>query len=150
MRFVCDAMLGRLAKYLRILGLDTVYARTAKDVDGYLTNGIPSHLLTKRQGSTGGEHWTIVRANDPRDQLREVAPLITPYLAPRGILTRCILCNTSLAEIQKKDAERFVPEFVFHQHEKFTRCPACGRIYWEGTHSARMAELINEILPGDR
>lgn len=149
MRFVCDVMLGKLAKYLRILGLDTVYSRNARDIDRYLANGIPSHLLTKKR-SAGGERCTLVTANDPKNQVREIGPLIRPHLAPDRILTRCLLCNTSLVEVDRKDAERFVPEFVFHRQERFVQCPVCGKIYWGGTHSARMAQLIKEILSVDR
>jgi uncharacterized protein with PIN domain len=63
-----------------------------------------------------------------------------------GLLTRCIGCNTVLESIPKEQARPAVPPYVFHTQKQFSRCPHCGRLYWKGTHEARIRDRLNKLF----
>jgi|Deesub1362A_J573_1020465.scaffolds.fasta_scaffold01396_2 hypothetical protein len=156
MRFVADSMLGRLARWLRILGYDTVYfphiedrliLRIAREEDRI--------LLTRDRGLVkvrGLKRYLLLRENDPFKQLKEVitALRLTPYRGSDrfGIpsLVRCPVCNALLRRIPKEEAEGHVPEYVYNTVREFKRCPGCGRFYWKGTHPERAQRKLTEVL----
>ncbi len=149
-RFLADAMLGRLARWLRYLGYDTAYDARAGDAalaGRALREG--RTLLTRDHGLL--ERWplsgaVLVESDRPSDQLRQVVNTLD--LAWRGReRTRCTVCNGILRPLPAEEARDRVPAFVFATRDRFTRCPDCGRIYWEGTHAARMREALELILP---
>jgi len=150
MRFVCDAMLGKLAKYLRIFGLDTVYARSASEFERYMApdEAVNSCIFTRRLHIAHDDRIVFVRSDKPKDQLREVWPVVAFYVNPSDIMGRCIRCNERLADSPKADVEPYIPEYVFHKYERFRRCPACGKVYWEGSHAAHMSQFIEEVSFG--
>ena len=146
MRFICDAMLGGLAKRLRILGLDTIYVRSMSDVASYRVNGEVPYFFTKRKLQNIPYGNTIyVESNYVTDQLREVRRVVLPYVSERDFMKRCIKCNVLLAEVNKDEVESVVPEFVFHRYSRFKACPSCNKVYWEGTHVERMNEWVRKI-----
>lgn len=145
MRFVCDVMLGKLAKYLRILGFDAVYVRSLKTLDGFTAGEEPTWFITRRSSAVPYEQTIRIRATNVKEQLKELGPLIRPHIDPDKVLQRCIGCNTPLIDADKKSIEHLVPEFIFHAYNAFKRCPSCGRVYWEGTHADNMADLIKEV-----
>ena len=146
MRFVCDAMLGKLAKYLRIFGFDTVYAPNAAALERVRTNEPDRVLLTRRKGPTGFTTTVLIRSDSAREQLREIKALIEPAIERSAVFGRCIECNAELIEADKSDVEPDVPEFVYHRYAAFKRCPSCKKVYWEGSHTAGMAALLEEML----
>lgn len=145
-RFICDVMLGRLAKYLRILGFDAEYVRNGADLEHYAAGAEDRIFLTRRSGPTGFARTLLLRSEVTREQLREMAGLIRSCIRPEQILGRCIRCNMELIVVDKKEVESLVPEFVYHQYVRFKRCPTCGRVYWEGSHRSGMDRLLKEIL----
>ncbi|MBA4416311.1 MAG: hypothetical protein C0392_00145 [Syntrophus sp. (in: bacteria)] len=176
MRFICDAMLGKLAKYLRILGLDTVYIKNMNELTPYCSSDY-QFFFTRRRLIKGNEPpqspspdplprrgegmllprsklWGIIRidrvvfiiSDKAMEQIREIQDIIRPYVDLKKAMTRCIKCNTPLAPIKKIDVEQYIPEFVFHQYETFSICPSCRNIYWEGSHTAHMARFAEEIF----
>ena len=140
MRFAVDRMLGRLARWLRILGHDVAYGphlggRTlvdcarrerrlllTRDTRLLRSPDVPAHLF--------------ITADRFRDQLREVAAAVP--LAGAGILTRCLDCNRLLESVAREDARERVPPFVWQTAEQFLRCPGCGRLFWPATHRAHV------------
>ncbi len=146
MTFYCDVMLGKLAKYLRILGLDTVYLRGSADLDEFAAGTADRCLLTRRRFHPGGAPIIEVHFDLPKDQLREILPVIKPYLDRAGFMTRCLRCNAVLEEVDRRSVEQSIPEFTFHSQKRFRRCPSCSRIYWPGSHGERMKGLLQEIL----
>jgi uncharacterized protein len=145
MRFVCDVMLGRLAKYLRILGFDAAYITSLKILDRFTRDNGPTYFLTRRTSAVPYEQTIRIKATNVREQLRELKALIRPHLDPGKMLQRCINCNMLLVDTDKKSIEHLVPEFVFHTYTSFKVCPSCSRVYWEGTHAEHMADLIKEV-----
>lgn len=156
-RFAADAMLGRLARWLRLLGLDTHFEAHVADADLVrlaLQQG--RWLLTRDRGLLA--EWRVagayrVRAERPRAQLGEVVSHfeLVPHLRP---LTRCALCNAALEALPPEEARGRVPERVRAGGGPLRLCPVCGRGYWRGSHVARMqrviAELVREVEAGPR
>lgn len=145
-RFVADTMLGRLAKWLRILGYDTHYD-PALDDDALLRiaqaeNRIlltRDHALARR----GGTHAFLVDHEDLISQLRMIRERFgDPGDAP---FSRCPVCNARLVAVPREAVVSHVPAFVWQQYERFHRCPACGRIYWPGTHFERMRAVLRAL-----
>ena len=145
MRFICDVMLGRLAKYLRILGFDAAYIRTLSVLDRFRHEEEPPYFLTRRTSAVAYEQTVRIKATDVREQLKELKPLIGPHLDLKKVLQRCIHCNVPLVDADKKSVEHMVPEFVFHTYTCFKVCPFCNRVYWEGTHAEHMTDILKEV-----
>jgi uncharacterized protein with PIN domain len=146
MRFVCDVMLGKLAKYLRLLGFDTAYARDSAALEHYRTHDRDRLFLTRRQKITGFPAAFRLTSELTHDQLKELRSLIRADADPRRALNRCIECNQTLMGVDRAEVESLVPEFVYHNYERFTKCPSCGRVYWAGSHTRGMDDLVKEIF----
>ncbi|RLB30718.1 MAG: hypothetical protein DRH11_14400 [Deltaproteobacteria bacterium] len=133
-------MLGKLAKWLRILGYDTYYQSyyPAGALDQSVMEG--RRLLTRRR-ETAVRYADALLINADRVgkqiiELKEKAPL-KPL--PAKWFTRCLVCNTLLEKVEKEKARENVPEYVFYQDVSGIRvCPSCGRYYWQGSHRKRM------------
>lgn len=146
MRFVCDVMLGRLAKYLRILGFDAEYVRNEAALKRYGQEADDRIFLTRRAKGTRFTKTVCIRSEQTREQLMEIRELIRSDLRIERVFSRCIECNTELVEVDKTEIESVVPEFVYHQYVRFKQCHSCGRVYWEGSHARGMDQLLKEIL----
>lgn len=148
MKFVVDAMLGRLARWLRIMGFDVLYPKDLSDDELVaLANKEERTLLTKdghllREKKVDGY---LVYSQAWEDQLREVLD----EFKLRGqvdLFSRCIECNQVLEAVQKEQVAQSVPELVYQFQEQFYRCPGCHRIYWNGTHVERIARKLETIF----
>ncbi len=146
MRFVCDVMLGKLAKYLRVLGFDTIYLRNESFLADQARSEDPPYFITRRRKALAYERTIYVKSEHAREQLKELREWIKPFFNRETALARCIACNMPLVDIEKEAVEHRVPEFVFHAYSVFKTCPRCRRIYWAGTHAENMADLIQEIM----
>jgi hypothetical protein len=146
MKFICDAMLGKLAKYLRILGLDAEYTTDRKVLQYCKELQDPPYFLTRTIKKMSYERIVFIKSDKVREQLQEIREIIRPFIDPGKIMNRCIECNVELVNVEKNDIEQKVPEFVFHQYVQFRECPQCGKVYWEGSHTTGMAQLVREII----
>ncbi|MDH5201755.1 MAG: Mut7-C RNAse domain-containing protein [Nitrospirota bacterium] len=148
-RFLADVMLGRLARWLRLLGFDTLYyndisdnrlLRIAKEQERVILTR-DTHLIKIK----GIKEYLLIKANDSFAQLLEV--IDTFKLTYFNLLSRCVKCNGMLTRIlDKNEIKDFVPEFVFLQFNLFLRCSDCGKVYWEGTHPGKFREKLTEVL----
>ncbi len=147
-RFVLDGHLGRLARYLRMLGFDTRWRNDADDEELAQCSADEHRILLtrdrgllKRSAVTHG-YW--VRATDPRRQLDEIVERMDLHgaLAP---FSRCIRCNGVLAPVVKEEIAERLPPRVRERQQAFNRCQSCGQLYWAGTHHARMERVIAEL-----
>ena len=146
MKFVCDTMLGKLAKYLRTFGLDTEYIKNMKEREIFAHPDESFYLLTRRTDIKDRDRVIFIRSDKPSSQLKEIRHIVGPYLDPGKAMTRCIICNMPLIHILRADVEQYVPEFVFHRYKTFVKCPQCGKIYWEGSHTVRMSQFMEEVF----
>jgi uncharacterized protein with PIN domain len=143
-RFVLDVHLGTLARRLRLTGVDAAYAND-RDDDALIAqaNAEGRALLTQDRGLLRRRKlWmgAYVRGADPDDQLDDVLDRFAPRLAP---WTRCTACNGLLAPARKADVERMLLPGTRRTYREFARCMACGRVYWRGAHSARLAAIVD-------
>lgn len=153
-RFVLDGHLGRLARYLRMLGFDSLYAARATDTELARQSGAEERiLLTRDRGllkRSVVRHGYLVRDDDPRRQLAEVVARyrLSGTAAP---FTRCVRCNGTIAPVDKAEVvERLTGEpRTLRYFDTFGRCDGCGSIYWPGSHFDRMTRLAEEVLHGD-
>jgi uncharacterized protein with PIN domain len=148
MRFVVDGHLGRLAAYLRMLGFDCWYDRYADDVLlAWVSREEQRALLTRDVGLLKRKEVTygcFVRSHKLHEQLREVSVRygLTRHISP---FTRCMSCNGALDRVPKAAVEDLLPPHTRETKEDFSRCRQCGRIYWKGSHHARMLGWIEQL-----
>jgi len=142
-RLVVDAMLGSLARWLRILGYDTLYDQRLDDPAlARLARAEGRVLLTRdRQlASRRGIQAILVQSDHLREQLAQVLAELPP---PDGAaFGRCVVCNAPLEEVDKASIEGRVPEYVWETQADFRLCRRCGRIYWRGTHWRHMRHRL--------
>ena len=150
MKFLCDRMFGTLAKWLRICGFDTFYANAKLTDDELLEIAKKENrkLITRDKelfwtGKRENLNVIKITSTELDEQLRQV--LQGASLDNSLVLSRCLLCNSSLDSIKKDEVKGKVPPKVFEQHETFWYCPRCNKIYWRGTHYKDMLKKIDEL-----
>lgn len=151
MRFLADPSLGKLARWLRVLGYDTLYyrqmdpgsilERARKEDRAVLTRAAP---LKEKLAAAALPHL-FVRSDHLEEQLREVIQAFSLPARP-GPFSLCLVCNERLREVPKEEVEGRVPDFVYETQDHFMNCPRCHRVYWPGTHRQRMEEKIRAWL----
>jgi uncharacterized protein len=150
-RFIADAMLGKLAKWLRILGIDVGYDRVIDNqvlirhakLEGRVILTRNKQLAQRRWG--GSLRFMIIEEDHLPGQLRQFFHIYGPPIKTQ-MLTRCIRCNEPLISFPREKAAAHVPPFVYRTQQRFFRCPNCTRIYWPGTHQIRMVDAVNNLI----
>jgi hypothetical protein len=147
-RFAADAMLGRLARWLRLLGFDCAYAAEITD-EALARLAVSEGRLVLTRDRRFPEDWWIpeiylVREEDVRKQLAEVIQEFGLASSIR-VLTRCNECNRPLTPVTRAQVSGRVPAKTLDLYETFAECPACGRVYWEGSHAARIRALAERL-----
>jgi uncharacterized protein len=144
--FVVDSMLGKLAKWLRILGFDACCERldNQEQIEGYRRRGFI--LITRNRRWSGQPRVLWLTANDPIEQLRQVVALVPVTQKEIRLLRRCLRCNETLQETAPEGVPGQVPDYVLATHSSFYRCPNCRRIYWPGSHPERMIQRLELTL----
>ena len=144
--FVADAMLGRLAKWLRLMGYDTLYPAAADDRELVRIARAEGRILLTRDQELAhrkGLRTLLIKSDRLEEQLGQLLEELE--MDSENLPPRCPLCNTALEAISRSEAEARVPAYVYSTHEEFTRCPSCDKIYWRGTHWQRMLELMGRV-----
>ena len=148
-RFSADAMLGRLARWLRLLGFDCTYDPKITDEEIVRHAVLDSRTILTRDRSLPEEWWIpdiyVVREEEVRKQLLEVIERFDLSSCIR-VFTRCNGCNRALNRVTRLDVSGRVPPRVLKLHDVFSECRDCGRVYWEGTHTARIRALVEGLV----
>ena len=133
-RFAADRMLMRMARWLRLMGIDTI-ADPSIDGAAILRRArAEGRILLTRDKRLRLAPDAIVLASDHlREQLREVAARF-PSIACGARFSRCSRCNAILETAGREAVRRRVPQYVYSSNDRFAVCPHCGRIYWNATH----------------
>lgn len=148
-RFVADAHLGGLARFLRMLGFDTLHRNAFSDdeirrlaeAERRIVLTRDRELLKCREIARGA----YVRALKPEAQLREVAeryelaPLARPF-------TLCLSCNLPLQPVERDMIAHRLPPTVYELHQRFVRCRGCDGVFWPGSHYERMLSALRSSL----
>ena len=145
-RFAVEAPLGRLARYLRLLGFDTAYQRSG-DADSFFegmdADRIALFRTRRLRGRLIQRQWIFIREDGPEAQVRAVLENLT--LKPGHVkpFTRCVRCNRPVETLAHVDARGRVPDYIWQTQVRFTICPSCGQVFWPGSHARRFDEKIN-------
>jgi len=148
-RFVVDTMLGRLARWLRAMGYDTLYPGQAEDRRLLQLARAEERILVTRDrmlARLGQPHSCLIRGERVDDQIVEAVEQLALAPDERDWLSRCLECNGTLERGAPESLPGHVPEHVLALHTEFTRCPGCARIYWAGSHADRMKERLSRLL----
>ncbi len=148
MRFIVTKETGKLARWLRLLGFDTVYYHD-KDIG-------PLAIQTLREGRTiitRNRHiphlekcTVVVDSNDLHEQLKEVKQRLGLEIDYGRMFTRCTACNEPLSAVAKEMVKASVPELVYRTHQQFMQCPGCKKLYWQGSHWGKIQEVVAKLL----
>ncbi len=138
-------MLARVARWLRILGADTIFDQS---VDGAamlkLARTEGRVMLTRDKRLKTAPDVLFLNSNNFREQMREVLTRY-PFDVLDNAFSRCSRCNTPLIEVDREIVRRRVPPFVYASNAKFSECPNCAHIYWGGTHPERIIREVRKI-----
>ncbi len=154
MRFLVDAMLEKLAEWLRILGYDTVSASDLSILDDDYLLDIAEYedriLLTKdrelyERARKEGVSTLLVEGNDVEEQLAFLVRKGTIELKDAPSLERCPRCNGILRKANRSEVKGQVPMGVYMSREEFWICTSCGQVYWKGSHWTRIKEFVERI-----
>jgi uncharacterized protein with PIN domain len=164
MRFIADSMLGRLARWLRLLGYDTLYypeiedsvlLRIARENNRILLTR-DTHLVKVREFQQNIVEsrekrvervqikYFLLKENNPFKQLKDVIKAFN--LKDFSIMSRCAVCNALLKDISKEEVKNRVPQYVYQTSDAFKECPNCSKLYWKGTHPEKFIKKLSEIL----
>ena len=143
-RFVADSMFGSLARWLRMMGYDTAYAKDMDD-DAIVKLALDEkrHIITRDRGLASQPGALMIEADDLDEQLKLVHQRFELALDEDGI--RCSACNGELVDLPKKDAEGAVPDGALQNNDRFWRCASCGKVYWKGTHWLGIMDRLRRL-----
>lgn len=151
-KFILDVHLGKLARYLRFLGFDSLYQNDYDD-DEIISRSVSGHriILTRDKGilkNASVTHGYFVRNQKPRNQLEEV---INKFDLKNEIkpFTRCSSCNGKINKVTKQSVINSLQPLTIRYYNDFYRCTGCGNIYWEGSHFEKISEWLKNLLHKD-
>ena len=147
--FAADRTLGKLAKWLRILGFDTRYESGASSRAFFETLESERIFLTRTEKlrKMSCEHRLVfIKSNDPVEQLKQVINEVGITNEDLRPFSRCSPCNLPIVNIHKDSVIGRVPDYIWETHDAFSRCPRCERIYWSGSHTKRCMERIEALF----
>jgi uncharacterized protein with PIN domain len=142
MRFVLDGMLGKLTRWLRMMGHDAVYLNDAQDRD-LVANAVKENriLLTSdvalyRFATARGADAYLVKGRTEAERLASLASRFKLDLSVGTTDSRCPTCGSPLAVVSKEDVKGKIPATTFNVFGEFWKCtnPECGKVYWQGSH----------------
>lgn len=148
-KFVVDGMLGTLAKWLRLLGYDTIYLQNTPD-DVILEKAREERRILLTRDTRLLERRAIKRkvVTGLFIEVGSLEKQIFQVVRKFGLETKrpfCTICNLPLEEVTKETVREKVAPYVFRTQQLFSVCPSCRRYYWAGTHWERIVERINDL-----
>ena len=149
MKFICDEMLGRLAKWLRILGFDTLYFKSIADPELLRISLQENRILITKDRHLSGRYmlptYIIIKDDDYLFQLNQIFHELDISTETIALFSRCVECNAPIESVKKYLIKDKVPPFVYAHHSSFYTCPSCHKIFWEGTHRDNAIRKLEEM-----
>ncbi|MCD6163330.1 MAG: Mut7-C RNAse domain-containing protein [candidate division Zixibacteria bacterium] len=152
MKFLCDDNLGKLARYLRMLGYDTYFEQTIGDAEllsvmlkqGRIVLTRDSNLVERIES----ERRLLIESDSPEKQLKAVITQLNLQINKDKLFTRCLECNKVCSEVAGEDVTDEVFPYIIKTQDSFKRCPKCRRIYWQGSHYKDMIAKLKSVIEG--
>lgn len=148
-RFIADAMLGRLARWLRLLGFDCAYENEIAD-RRLVECGVDEKRVILTRDRALAEDWRVsgIHVVGGESTFEQIVEVVRRFDLARsvGLFRRCSECNELVRPVPATAVAGRVPERIAAEQEEFRECPRCGRVYWEGSHADRMRRTADRIL----
>lgn len=148
MKFITSKELGRLCKWLRIMGFDTAYVSEIEKRELIIKSLQEDRIILTRDSKLGvysGVRMVHIKSDFVEEQVKQVAEEIGLKLGRDKFFTICVLCNAPLRSVKKADVKEKVPPYVYETQESFMKCDMCERIYWQGTHWTKVGEFVDKL-----
>ena len=148
-RFAAEKTLGRLTKWLRLLGFDTRYESELtgkKFIDTLEKDRILLTRTRRIQNQFASRKLIFVESDHLPQQLNQVFSELGLKASQTRPFSRCLHCNVPIVIADKASLRGRVPDYIFETHDRFQKCPECDRIYWPGSHTRRSLEKIRHLF----
>ena len=155
LKFIVDNNVGKLAKWLRMMGYDTLFFSGSDDshmvttalAEGRVILTRDTQIMRRRVVTDGRLKVILIRSDEPEQQMRQVVEALNLDCQFR-LFTICLECNQPLVERSKQQVQELVPPYVFQTRSQYMECPTCHRIYWRGTHWEAMKKKLEKFMKG--
>ena len=152
LKFMVDNNVGKLAKWLRIMGYDTLFFNGRNDANmiatalaqGRVILTKDTQIMKRRVVTKGWLKVIFINSDEPELQMRQVIDTLNLDCQLRPF-TICLECNQPLVKRSKEEVRDLVPPYVFQTQSQYMECPACHRIYWRGTHWQAMTKRLEKF-----
>ncbi|MBI2287605.1 MAG: Mut7-C RNAse domain-containing protein [Chloroflexi bacterium] len=155
LKFIVDNNVGKLAKWLRMMGYDTLFFNGHDDselvaaalAEDRVVLTRDTRIMERRVVTNGRLKAMLIQSDQPEEQKKQVieALNLNPRLKP---FTICLECNQPLVARDKQEVKDLVPPYVFQTRNQYMECPVCHRIYWQGTHWRAMTRELKKFSGG--
>jgi len=147
--FAADRTLGKLAKWLRIMGFDTLFESDISN-KGFYDNLAPERILltrtTKIREQFAAKRLVFIKADNLAEQLRQVVDDLAITRQDIRLFSMCLQCNTPIVAVGKAAVYGRVPDYIWQTHDEFSKCSQCDRIFWAGSHVERSRAIIEKLF----
>ena len=148
-KFFADVMAARVVRLLRAIGIDTEWEDAISDRD-LVRRAIEENRFILTLDKKLTEQWRVdnvllLNSENPFEQFKEIIEHFQ-IKKPKELFTRCLVCNTLLRRANAEEIAASAPPNVRENQEKFHYCPNCNKVYWEGSHTRRMRDAIEEVF----
>ena len=153
MKFFADNNVGRLAKWLRMMGYDTRFFSSGDDssmiaialAEDRVILTRDTQIMRRRVVTSGQLKAILIQGDEPEQQMRQVIDNLNLDCQFKPF-TICLECNQPLVPRTREQVKDLVPPYVFQTQVQYVECPTCHRIYWRGTHWQAMAGKLNKFM----
>ena len=147
-KFATEKTLGKLTKWLRLLGFDTCEDQSRISDSGTASDRERYRLTRtrKRYEQLKENRCLFIQANEPAQQIREVIRALDISKKDINPYSRCLVCNTLIEPVDKERVRYAIPDYVWEHCDKFCQCWHCRKVYWAGSHTERGLKLIKILF----
>jgi len=157
LRFIVDHNVGKLAKWLRMMGYDSLFFNGSDDshmvaqalAEDRVILTRDSQIMKRRVVNSGRLRAILINSEEPEWQMQQLMDTLDLKHQLRPF-TLCLECNQPLVERKQEEVKERVPPYVYKTQEQYMECPACHRIYWRGTHWETMIKKLEKFSDSSR
>ncbi len=154
-KFIVDNNVGKLVKWLRIMGYDTRFFNGSNDshmiatalAEGRVILTRDTQIVKRRVVTSGQLRAVLIQSDEPELQMQQVIDTLNLDCQFRPFAI-CLECNQPLLERSRQQVKDLVLPYVFQTQSQYMECPACHRIYWRGTHWQAMTKKLEQYMKG--